>query len=208
VIHICGTPASDKSILLELIKEHFYQKYPEIVVKRIEWRDIVLKKDSNIAIPEMMGETPQSLFKTTKKCLLIDEAQLSYGDDYLWSSLIKNLSSRGNGLLIVLATSYGDATGRPAITVTTPPVLREQQRFSLKRTAVFSGEAAGLYLDLAETKDVIAMITRRERSVPFSEDLILWLHNATLGHVGALSTMVEMVFNSTVSIPYKENSKS
>jgi len=58
----------------------------------------------------------------------------------------------------------------------------------------------GLYLDLEETKDVIEKLTERELSwsVPFADDLILWLHQTTSGHVGALSAMVESVTTNMV----------
>jgi hypothetical protein len=147
-----------------------------------------------------MGETRLGLCNILGKCLLLDEAQGSYLDDYLWSSLIKEISGTDGGLLIILATSYGSSRNQPAKPpLSTPPVLVTDQRLSLKWTTSSSGGSAGLYLDLAETNDVIRReMVRKAWSIPFADDLILWLHHMTSGHAGALSAMLQMAFENHV----------
>src|SRR2546429_1488195 len=126
VIHLRGNPASGKTSFLHLIHNHLHQKYPHIGVKCASWPKIVGRKASYEAIPKIMGETPeQNLLDSTRKCLLIDEAQVSYDDDYLWSDLIKEISHKDRGLLIVLAASYGSADNQPATPRKSTPPIKE-----------------------------------------------------------------------------------
>ena len=87
-----------------------------------------------------------------KKCLLIDEAQICYKDEFLWNG-IKDIADTGTGLIIVLAASYGSATVKPAeLTFGVAPSLKPRQRLSLRPV---ESEPACLYLDWTETQDVI-----------------------------------------------------
>src|SRR5436305_14703871 len=95
VLHIRGTPASGKTTLLALIHNHLAKNHSDIHVRFIEWNRLLSSfgKSSDEAIPKFMGETDERLQGESagKKCLLIDEAQPCYNDNFLWNRIKNNV---------------------------------------------------------------------------------------------------------------------
>jgi len=156
VLHIRGTPATGKTTLLYLIHDYLAMNHSGIAVRSIEWHTLLNGKSSHEAILNFMGETDLRLFgeSASEKCILIDEAQDCYNDSFLWNR-IKAIddASENVGLIIVLATSYGNATVIPAdIPDGNAPVLNPRQRLSMQP---IEPETVSLCLDQEETEDVI-----------------------------------------------------
>src|SRR3954451_11945103 len=147
-----------------------------------------------------MGETDLRLCDegAGKKCIFIDEAQSCYNDAFLWNR-IKNNAMIPEALIIVLATSYGSATVMPAdLPDGTAPTLDPSQRLSIQP---IEPETVSLCLDQEETEDVIRRRMGLENwKIPFADDMIVWLHELTSGHAGALSAILRAIFENHVSI--------
>ena len=202
MLHIRGTPASGKTTLLNLIHHYLFMNHPGIAVRSIEWHTLLNGKSSHEAILKFMGETSRRLRSesASKKCILIDEAQGCYNDEFLWNT-IKDNAMIPDALIIVLVTSYGSATVMPADLPTgTAPVLDPRQRLSIRP---IEPETVSLCLDQEETEDVIRRgMQLANWKIPFADDMVAWLHELTSGHPGALSAILRTIFEDHVSILY------
>ena len=202
MLHIRGTPASGKTTLLDLIHDYLAMNHSGIAVRSIEWHTLLNGKSSHEAILNFMGETDLRLRDegAGNKCILIDEAQGCYNDEFLWNR-IKDNAMNPEALIIVLATSYGSATVIPAyIHDGNAPTLDPSQRLSIRP---IEPETVSLCLDQEETEDVIRRgMQLANWKIPFADDMIAWLHELTSGHTGALSAILRTIFENHVSILY------
>jgi hypothetical protein len=98
--------------------------------------------------------------------IILDEAQMSYGDDGLWLGLIKSQSGRHEGPRIALFTSYGSPTTGPEVILAGSPLafLGPQQRVSITPSIIrfsprsrFSTTVRNLMMSFLATIKMIAL---------------------------------------------------
>lgn len=84
IVLIRGTPASGKTILMNLIRKHVLEVRPGWVVHTIDgWPQGMTSKASEMFL---RNEYKLNLQFAKNSVVFIDDAQSSYYDDFLWNS--------------------------------------------------------------------------------------------------------------------------
>ncbi|KAG1705870.1 hypothetical protein DVH05_002434 [Phytophthora capsici] len=102
-------PFSGKSTLCDLLCDRLAKTKPEVLVARV----LATRKPPSVSFSEYFKsayncELDKFWDFTCDRVLLIDDAQLTYDDDFLWLGLLKNTYERRfRGPRIVLFSSYG-----------------------------------------------------------------------------------------------------
>ncbi|KAA8904998.1 hypothetical protein FN846DRAFT_919559 [Sphaerosporella brunnea] len=196
VIHIRGTPASGKSVLLHLIREELANKYSELSTYVLNcWPQNMSDVESTSFVENLFHATLMSIFSTPDRVLLLDEAQTSYSDTGFWNGVLKQLVQPAQGAYIILFSCYSYPGHVPfpmaAETAGTPLIFADAQRIGL---SWFGDPPAGMLFRKEET---VALCQRRSTAkaspLIIAPDLVDWLHEMTGGHVGALVSMITII---------------
>jgi len=126
VLHLRGTPCSGKTVLMELIIDYIRRKMDKFrtVFVRSWPTDINGENETESYLETILGIPAKRFAASTDLVLLIDEAQTTYRNTYLWNSLIKDVDKQQRGVFIVLSSYYGNAHRLPVeIEGVTPPIL-------------------------------------------------------------------------------------
>lgn len=230
VIHICGTPASGKTVLSQLLRDYYLMK-DRVVFLLESWEPL---KASQSGDPwtrfglHLQQRYPE--FDTTWKSvpartvILIDEAQNSYRDTYFWNTVIKSRrSGEGKDIKICLFCSYGS----PSAGVEeddnehgfTPVTFGPAQRITLTPQPGKDSPKIGLFYTEDEFREVVSLLTKKKFDEPFTIDksAMDYMYDLTNGHPGGVTAIVEFlqsvctVLNSnpeSVKLLYATNSSS
>ncbi|ODM16963.1 hypothetical protein SI65_07361 [Aspergillus cristatus] len=213
IVHVRGTPAKGRRVSLIKKWEGLNFKNPwGSLVKLVEkWN-------------EELDGTPTTSFTTTSSkskhdpswvlmsntVILVDEAQVTYSDDVLWNTILKQRQSSlfGYNFRLCLFCSYGSPETGPDQTFFTPVRLSNQQCISLTPQSRQGSPTIGLFYDKEEFKDVVS------RSIPYeyrknftsdeaapkkftfdevAQDYIFALSN---GHPGAVESILNALFQA------------
>ncbi|GMF23993.1 unnamed protein product [Phytophthora lilii] len=189
LLFIRAPPLSGKSALCDLLCNRLVQSKPRLLVARL-------------LANEMKSMSLSDYFKFIYKCelnefwgfncervIFIDEAQITYDDEYLWLGLLKNLYERRyEGPRVVLFSSYGsfDPYGRRERSGT-PIAIGPSDTFGL-----FRGDTKlGLQLSRAELDEMVG-----ESVAAKVGDLIWDLSSAHIGIAQAILIFLDEQFRN------------
>lgn len=193
-----GTPASGKSILMNLIHEHATRNLPHLMLHVFGgWPSDMSFAESQNYLEKMLGFARDMLFKARNTIICIDDAQSTYYDEELWSFL-KMLDSAGASF--ILFCSYGSPGPEPVeMKSGTSPIFGRLQRISLKWGKTMD-PPIGLLLLKYEADDLIfRCCAQNANKAVLSSELSDLLYKISAGHAGALSGLVETVINDHAS---------
>jgi hypothetical protein len=202
VVQVRGTPASGKSVLLELVNAFIAQKHSTLSTVKIYFWPQEMTPDGSVSYIEkiMGGELANLQCGHADKVLLLDEAQSSYYDLIFWNSLLKQASC-GTGIHVLLFSSYGAPMDCPVVTgFVTPMILGRSQIIGLTWESDGLTGAAGLLLQDGEAEDLCQRHTAAS-TPPFSlsSSAVKWIQGVTQGHVGAYTAILNVISSNEVS---------
>ncbi|KAG8810124.1 hypothetical protein FRC17_003081 [Serendipita sp. 399] len=178
---VCGTPASGKSTLAQLLEQHIRLKEPSTHPILIDnWPE---NRSSWVSkLTEMFDPSGPNT-------IIIDEGQLTYWDTSFWNSFLKMITPESTNRVILFA-SYGSPHNRVSVFGTTA-FVPDVNRVSLRPIDHGDNVAqAGLLLLPDEFHD---LVERRCPKRHFKEDFIDYIYGFTAGHVGATRDLLTIV---------------
>ncbi|KAL4744277.1 hypothetical protein BDW72DRAFT_212891 [Aspergillus terricola var. indicus] len=204
IVRVNGTPASGKTILLNLMANKILAYDPSTPVYTISgWKeDAVRSANGWAAYLEHKTGIHGRRWVTHCGYLLIDEAQQYYWDDELWADLFKAIEPTSQAYIVLFA-SYGSPTRGftgfdPEKNVITPMIFGANQQISLRPdiNARWPWKPVGLLLDEDEANEVV------ERYAPtfipncrpiLTQDLKQGLFLTSNGHVGLITSLINFL---------------
>jgi len=182
-----------------LIKQHIEQEMGGFrTVSLRSWPTNISGNHETESYLETILGIPAKRFTTCNDLiLLIDEAQTTYRNMYLWNSLIKHVDKQAQGVFIILSSYYGNAHRFPVeMEGVTPPMLAPAQRIGLQP----SSTSVGLLLTSEDADDVMERFRRTTPDRPvYTSDLMEGLYVLAGGHVGGLKALLRILNTNTVS---------
>ncbi|KAE8374268.1 hypothetical protein BDV26DRAFT_284399 [Aspergillus bertholletiae] len=205
IIHIRGTPASGKTTLAQLICNSL-QDQGYLVFFLYNWQQQLYEVDpadpwnalkkvlrqsySDISIPNCPGNDA---------VMILDEAQGSYKDIYLWNSIIKPMSDNPSifNLRILLFCSFGNpSTGVEKSDFYTPVRIPRRQRITLTSQSDEESPQIGLFYTESEFNDVLSRQVRYEFpniAVTFDNEAKGYVFSLTNGHPGGVAETIRFL---------------
>ncbi|KAJ7211353.1 hypothetical protein GGX14DRAFT_697407 [Mycena pura] len=200
-----GTPGSGKSTLAYQLFNHILRTAPADRVSITKgWKKQQWVEESFV----MSGyygdiqQDPTCLRQggSVRHWILMDEAQDSYSDDYLWATWLKDLP---HGFIFVLFTSYGrQNTAGTSLQVGNPNAILPHMQMLLRPTenGFMNTHIPGLYFTISEFQELVL-----KRDLPtLDQDLSDWVYHASAGHIGA----IESIFSCITSVAKLRRSNS
>jgi hypothetical protein len=130
--------------------------------------------------------------------IMIDEAQLSYGDSAFWNNYLKGISDRSVDRVILFA-SYGSPNQRIFVEGTT--WIPDPNRISLRPVDHRDGIAeAGLFLLEDEFTEMVGKLYPASR---FEKEFLDYVFRVTAGHAGAAGDLLQVVSADDVRLRIK-----
>lgn len=198
LILIRGTPASGKTTIRKLTANALLDKFPNIPVHVvIGWdkEEVTANKGWDVHLKIITG-TRGSDWPTKPAFLLFDEAQQSYWDKSLWSSVFKDISPHSESTQrpsVIFFSSYGfPGRGNHGFGehkyFQTSPYFADQQMIGMRQ------EESSLHV-LLSYEEAMDMINLKMRMVgkPISKDLMDCLYSVSEGHAGCLAALMSIL---------------
>lgn len=203
ILHIRGTPASGKTVLLQLLRYHIKSIKPDWNVSVVvDWPSTLDNDDSGTIthLERVLNLRRDDFLAAQDTVLLLDEAQTTYKNRYFWNMFLKSIE-RISGVYVVLFSSYGSPKRQPVDLIgLTPPVLTADQRIGLQIDENQGFPPAGLLLTITEAESIMSLASSAHQDHPqFSHGLLHWVYALTAGHVGAFVGILDMIIRSPVS---------
>jgi len=216
VVHVRGTPTSGKSTLAQLLKDYVKRTSPNTQVYAFSWLqpEVLEKKgiSSSLYYQLLNFQTGRPIdtddwLNMRNMLLIIDEAQVSYQYDNLWTDFIKRIASDGDeGRRVILFSSYGSPAQIPLVhgPVESPSMeLSANQRVSI-RSLSDNNQKISLYFTRLEFDDVVARACKRsgEYVQPFhlSPESLDYIWEFSNGHPAGTRLVLDALINSEVSV--------
>jgi hypothetical protein len=200
-VNVRGTPASGKTVLARLLFNH-YQDRQVPVIYIPSWPQKQTDSYTSILVREAKDAGYDFVTYATlvdaNIVIILDEAQMSYGDNGLWLGLIKSQSGSREGPRIALFTSYGNPTTGPEVNLIGSPLafLGPQQRVSITPSNIQYSPKIALFYNSGEFNDVVSRHCQDDRSLLKLDDGASdYLFNLTNGHPGAVDGVLNMLQN-------------
>ncbi|GAQ35039.1 hypothetical protein AFUB_059250 [Aspergillus niger] len=206
VILIRGTPASGKTTLARLLQDRLHNQ-GRIVPFFYTWKQDLITFDTEpwVALAKALkqrlprGQVPNLM--NDEIVVIVDEAQGSYDDDYLWNHIIKLLIDKPcrYKLRICLFCYFGcPSTGvePPQGLGYCPATIPERQCITLTPQSCSESPKIGLYYTESEFDDVLCRILRYDFPnwvVTIDEKAKKYLFSLTNGHPGGVTAMIRFV---------------
>ena len=214
VIHVRGPPSSGKSTMAKLL-HHYYTGRGETVAFIDEWSTKVRAADIITAKCRSKGYWGRlnGFDWGTGLIIIMDEAEKTYEDTWLWCGLIKHALRDHCSLRMCIFSSYGDPTAGPPLHEfpigTTAPMIPPSKQVSL--TAAFPryryrlDDLPDVWLcyDAEEYNEVIDKYCKEvcsraynlDKGIEFDlhTDLREYIFSLTSGHPGAVSSLLEYI---------------
>ncbi|PYH70284.1 ATP-binding protein [Aspergillus vadensis CBS 113365] len=170
VILVRGTPASGKTTLARLLRSRL-QEQGHIVPFFYTWKQDLIKLDPELwvalakAFKQRLPRSQIPNLMNDEVVMIVDEAQGSYDDDYLWNHIIKLLidKPRRYKLRICLFCYFGSpSTGvePPQGLHYSPAIIPERQSITLTPQSCSESPKIGLFYTESEFDDVLCRIFR------------------------------------------------
>lgn len=131
--------------------------------------------------------------------LLMDDAQDTFGDSYLWNGFLKEIIDNPSCYRVVVFCNYGNIStpgkGTPG---GTPTDVRRAARMALWPRKNMEGmEVNGLLLDRGEFNEVVL---RFNKDLAIDLDLSQTIFELTAGHVGAVCELLRLILDKVCSL--------
>ena len=212
IVHVRGTPASGKTRLSELLRDYYRKEGRRaFLIKRWEelnfkdpWGSLVelVEKWNDEAqdAPTTTSQSEQDLswVLTSNTIIIVDEAQMTYDDDTLWNTILKERQTPNAyyKFQLCLFCSYGSPAAGPDKTFFTPVKLSNRQRISLTPQSQQNSPPIGLFYDKEEFEDVVLrMLTfQYEERFNFDEGALEYIFALSNGHPGAVTSIVDVLY--------------
>ncbi|ODM21276.1 hypothetical protein SI65_04329 [Aspergillus cristatus] len=221
IVHVRGTPASGKTYLSELLRDHYHKEGRKAFLIN-KWEDLnpMDPWGSFVELVKNWDEEPQgssitsftatssqwkqdlSWVLTSNTVILVDEAQMTYHDDVLWNTILKKRQSSflDYNFRLCLFCSYGSPEAGPDQTFFTPVRLSNQQCISLTPQSEQYSPPIGLFYNKEEFRDVVSRSI--PRSIPskirekftFDEGAQDYIFAVSNGHPGAVRSILSALF--------------
>jgi len=194
-LQVRGTPASGKTTLCGLLAQYISQQDPAAHIVLIYGWPLKMKTRGWRVYLQEEGWVPGK-----KTVFIFDEAQLTYGDFYLWGEFFKNLGGH-NDLFAIAFASYGSPTSHQGGETSdsdleiqsTPFVLSDSQRVTLRPIDHGDGSnAVGLLFNRTEFDDLVGK-RYPPSEFPFDPSLFDGVFDLTGGHVGAILDFLNII---------------
>ena len=163
------------------------EAWPE---REYDYREFLVK---NLHVDGHKDITVQNL-KDSNIVLLLDEAQMSYGNNELWLVFIKTQIGRKFGPRICYFASYGSSTGAASSPNAGSPLgfLGLEKRISITVSSIPDSPPISLFYNISELDDVVQRLCADARNpLPLAEDARDYIFRLTNGHPGAVGAMIE-----------------
>lgn len=137
--------------------------------------------------------TVQNL-KASNVVLILDEAQMSYGNNELWLGFIKTQIGKKSGPRICYFSSYGSSTGAASNPSAGSPLgfLGLEKRISITVSPLPDSPPISLFYTKSEFDDAVRRQCGDIRNpLPLAEDARDYLFKLTNGHPGAVDAIIE-----------------
>ena len=216
IVHVRGTPASGKTYLSELLRDH-YRKEGRRVFLITEWEKlnpknpwgsfVKLVKNSNEELEDApasfnttssQSEQGHSWVVTSDTVILVDEAQKTYSDSVLWNTIFKERQKSvcAYNFRLCLFCSYGSPGTGPDQTFFTPVTLVNKQRISLTPQSQPGSPSIGLFYSKEEFRDVVSRLIKYlyKQKFSFDEGALDYIFVLSGGHPGAVESLVNVIF--------------
>ncbi|KAJ3503931.1 hypothetical protein NLJ89_g8210 [Agrocybe chaxingu] len=201
LVLVRAPPASGKTVLMKLLFRYIryvdqearinvYDRWPDqhrfrTIYERFDHPDYGESVFALREIPRFRLEDSSS-----RKWILLDEAQLSYGDDSLWT-IFKNRPLRTR---IVCFAAYGDNIAEPPGENRLPIIVPDPGLVGLFPS---SDVAHGLCCTRDEYDAYLAcyrqsLASRKANTTPPASDLTEHIFSITAGHLGSVETMLAL----------------
>lgn len=213
VIHVRGPPSSGKSTMAKLL-HHYYTGRGETVAFIDEWSTKVRAADIITAKCRSKGYWGRlnGFDWGTGLIIIMDEAEKTYEDTWLWCGLIKHALRDHCSIRMCIFSSYGDPTAGPPLHEflmgTTAPMIPPSKQVSL--TMAFpslkcrlESPDVCLFYDAEEYKEVVDKYCKEassrdnysDKDIEFDlhTDLREYIFSLTSGHPGAVSSLLEHI---------------
>lgn len=204
ILYIRGTPASGKTVLLNLLHQELLTQHPSLRVISIKsWPQSMNDFQSQGYIEWLLGASLSNPSVIPPTVLLVDEAQLTKEDQYFWNTFLKLVVQPASSTLrVAMFAAYGSAGNSPVdIPCITPPILRRIQRVELQWHGNDEDPPVGLFLSREEAEEIFDKATAHHQDRPsFNTDFRTYVYDVTSGHVGALTSVIEGVTKNRVCI--------
>ena len=221
IIRVCGTPASGKTILSQLVANKLLEMYGHMIpiYTMMGWgMEIIQPIGWKEHLRQQTGVHGQK-WRTYPAYLLLDEAQESHWDGELWADLFKYIQPIVGCPFVILFSSYGSPNsgyaGFQETYLKTPMVFALDSRFQCDHTKSVSSDMAtstqvgrrpvGLLL---EEHEAMHIPTKYPPGVnvpfpPLSADLKKYIFLISDGHVGFVTSLVHAFKEVPVSVPMR-----
>ncbi|KAF8246761.1 hypothetical protein K440DRAFT_321623 [Wilcoxina mikolae CBS 423.85] len=204
ILYVRGTPASGKSVLLNLLHQQLCVQCPALkVISIVSWPKAMNVLQSRNYLEQLLGCSLSKVTMIPPTVLLVDEAQTTKDDEYFWNTFLKFIVQPDDTpLLVCLFATYGSAGSNPVeIPSITPPVLSCVQRVELQWYGTDVDQAVGLYLSREEADEIFDKTTSYHQDRPiYGVDFRDYVYAVTSGHAGALTSIIREVTKHRVYI--------
>ncbi|PLN79533.1 hypothetical protein BDW42DRAFT_172707 [Aspergillus taichungensis] len=205
IVHIRGTPASGKTTLSQLLRDSLIKQGKRVFLlpfwtplenfnsaRPEAWtalHNMLTQKFSDPSISDYLGE---------ESVLIVDEAQMSYGDMFFWNGIIKE---RSDGLIkhkirICLFCSFGSPSTGVDDVIYTPHRIFPEQRVTITPQPDPDSPQIGLFYTETEFSDVISRLAQHRFTEIFTldDEAKSYLFSLTNGHPGGLESMMAYIY--------------
>ncbi|KAJ7164831.1 hypothetical protein C8R43DRAFT_241926 [Mycena crocata] len=186
-IQIRGSPASGKSVLLQLIAKALPADAPVFL-----WTDVwppATEPDQRRSKREHCTKMWTDASARSKHTyLLIDEAQATYNDTVFWNSQLKQIADQPTSFFhVVLACAYGSATDY------SPIRLQRHHMVSLRPQEGLVESPLGLLFTKEELDDYYELMIDARAMPRIDDPLKLLIYNWTHGYISAVAAIVTFI---------------
>lgn len=205
IIHVRGTPASGKSVLSLLLRDHFRRNGRRVFLLGT-WKQCLDDVDGSghwTRLAKVLGSKYQNVadFFADKTVIILDEAQGTYRDTTFWDYVVKDIRGGvGYNVKLCLFSSYGSpSAGLPynPSDHRTPIDFALRQCVSLTPVIAEGLSPIGLFYTRHEFDDVVTKLCRSGPVLKYriEQDARDYVFNLTNGHPGAVGSIVQYIFN-------------
>jgi hypothetical protein len=193
-----GTPASGKTVLMNLIHQRLLDQHPHLDVRVINsWPSDVTDEERTFRkLERSTARTIDQLWSDNNCVILVDEAQGTYTNTAFWGFLKQLLS--GRGAYVVLFNAYGSRRAKPVeLAGITPPILGKQARIGLTWKSDFEDEeSVGLLLSDEEVADVCRRWEdTNNEGLRLSDEIKDHFRTVSGGHAGVFAGLLQCLID-------------
>lgn len=207
VIHIRGTPASGKTTLSQLLHDRLTEQ-GKLAFLLTGWNPLENFKTSstrtdawsalhNMLTKEFPGHSVSDYLG--KSVLLVDEAQMSYGDMLFWNGIIKEHSDGITqfGIRICLFCSYGSPRTGVEDVHFTPHSFFPAQRVTMTPQPDGQSPQIGLFYTESEFNDALSRMVQHAfiETITLDDEAKRYLFMLTNGHPGGLQSVMAYIYH-------------